>query len=108
MADLPFEVVDRKDLVPICPHCEGQLHEVYSHGRGIPLGQGRTVQQILSEMKEVAEGVKTSKSVFHLSHENKIEMPISHEVYRVLYEDKPAHKALNDLMARDLKREVTL
>jgi Fe-S oxidoreductase len=41
--EAPFEVVDRKDLVPICPHCEGQLHEVYSHGKGFPLGQGRTV-----------------------------------------------------------------
>lgn len=35
--------VDRNDLVPVCPHCEGQLNEVYRKAKGFPLGQGRTL-----------------------------------------------------------------
>jgi glycerol-3-phosphate dehydrogenase (NAD(P)+) len=72
------------------------------------LGQGKTLHEILSGMKEVAEGVKTSKSVYHLAEKQNVEMPISEQVYQVLYEDKPARQALTDLMARDLKRELTL
>jgi len=48
---------------------------------GSKLGQGMTLQQILDEMKMVAEGVKTSYSVYQLSQQLGIEMPLSHEVY---------------------------
>ena len=39
----PFALVDREDLTPLCPHCEGELNEVYRKGKGFPLGQGRTL-----------------------------------------------------------------
>jgi uncharacterized protein with PIN domain len=42
-AERPFALVDRMDLVPICPHCEAELAEVYRKGVGLPLGQGRTL-----------------------------------------------------------------
>jgi len=38
-----FALVDRTDLTPLCPHCEGELNEVYRKGTGFPLGQGRTL-----------------------------------------------------------------
>jgi hypothetical protein len=41
--EAPFAVVDRRDLAPLCPHCDEQLNEVYAKGRGFPLGQGRTM-----------------------------------------------------------------
>jgi hypothetical protein len=42
-AQAPWTLVDRTDLVPVCPHCEGQLDEVYRKGTGFPLAQGRTL-----------------------------------------------------------------
>ncbi|MBT8240803.1 MAG: hypothetical protein HKN80_05045 [Acidimicrobiia bacterium] len=41
--EVPFALVDRNDIAPRCPHCSAELHEVYRKGRGIPLGQGRTL-----------------------------------------------------------------
>ncbi len=41
--EAPWALVDRPDLVPVCPHCEERLTEVYRKGRGFPLGQGRTL-----------------------------------------------------------------
>ena len=73
---------------------------------GEKLGRGMTLPQILDEMNMVAEGVKTSRSVYNLSVKLQVEMPIAHQVYAVIYEDKPAHKAVEDLMARDLKPEL--
>ena len=39
----PFSLVDREDLVPLCPHCSARLHEVYRRATGVAIGQGRTV-----------------------------------------------------------------
>lgn len=74
---------------------------------GEKLGRGMTLQQILDEMNMVAEGVKTSLSVYNLSVKLGVEMPISHQVYEVIYKDKPTPKAVEDLMARDLKPELS-
>lgn len=42
-SEAAWALVDRTDLVPICPHCDHDLHEVYRRGTGFPLGQGRTL-----------------------------------------------------------------
>jgi uncharacterized protein with PIN domain len=42
-ATKPFDVVERDDLNPVCPHCEAELAEVYVRKRGVPLIQGRSV-----------------------------------------------------------------
>ena len=54
----------------------------------------------------VAEGVKTAKSVYNLSRKLGVEMPISHETYRILYEDLQPREAVIRLMTRDLKQEL--
>lgn len=72
---------------------------------GIKLGQGRKLSEILTEMNEVAEGVKTSKSAYMLSKKLNIEMPITEEVYKLLYEDKNPKEVVKYLMGRDLKKE---
>ncbi len=41
--EAPWALIDRNDLSPLCPHCEQPLTEVYRRGRGVPLGQGRTI-----------------------------------------------------------------
>jgi len=57
-------------------------------------------------MHMVAEGVKTARSVYNLSRERDVDMPISHAVYHVLYDDMDPKTALYQLMTRDLKQEL--
>jgi glycerol-3-phosphate dehydrogenase (NAD(P)+) len=73
---------------------------------GKKIGEGMKLNEILSEMRMVAEGVKTAKSVYNLSRKLSVDMPISHEVYHVLYDDIAPKEALHRLMTRDLKQEL--
>jgi glycerol-3-phosphate dehydrogenase (NAD(P)+) len=84
--------------------CTGTLSR--NHTVGKKLGEGKKLSEILSEMTMVAEGVRTSKSVYNLSRELGVEMPISHEIYHILYDDIPPEVALKRLMTRDLKAEL--
>lgn len=74
---------------------------------GVELGKGKTLAEILGGMRQVAEGVKTTKSAWHLAQREGVDMPITEQVYKVIYEDKPAPRALADLMSRRLKHERT-
>lgn len=73
---------------------------------GFKLGMGKTLEEIIGETNTVAEGIKTSKSVYDLSRMLGVEMPISEQVYQVIHEGKDARQAVKDIMARDLKREM--
>ncbi len=73
---------------------------------GYKIGQGMGLDTILSEMRMVAEGVKTTRSVYHLSRARGVEMPICEEIYKILYEGKSPLAALRALMTRDLKHEL--
>lgn len=68
---------------------------------GFELGRGRKLNDILNEMKMVAEGVRTAKSVHQLMLQTGIEMPISQQVYQVLFEDKDPRQSVMELMERD-------
>lgn len=83
--------------------CTGDLSR--NRTVGLEIGKGRRLQDILSGMSTVAEGVKTTLSAYHLARKTGVDMPIVEQVYRVLYEDKDPREALRDLMTRDLKRE---
>ena len=72
---------------------------------GVRLGKGETLKAILADMKMVAEGVETSRAAYNLALREGIEMPIVSEVYRVLFEDKPARDAVRALMEREPKPE---
>lgn len=84
--------------------CTGDLSR--NHTLGKKIGEGMKLAEILAEMHMVAEGVKTAKSVYNLSRKLGVEMPISHEVYRILYEDISPVEAVTRLMTRDLKEEL--
>ena len=84
--------------------CTGHLSR--NHTVGKKIGQGEKVKDILQQMRMVAEGVKTAKSVYNLSRDLQVEMPICHETYRILYEDLPPREAVTRLMTRDLKQEL--
>ena len=72
---------------------------------GILIGQGKTMQEAMDEVKMVVEGVNSAKAAKTLAEKYKIDMPIVQEVNKVLFEDKPAKEALADLMLRDKKIE---
>lgn len=72
---------------------------------GEQLGKGQTLTHIIKKMEMVAEGVETAKSVYKLSRKLDIEMPITHEVYDILYKEKSPKKAVISLMTRELKSE---
>ena len=79
----------------------------YSRNRkvGERLGAGETLEEILESMDAVAEGVLTTRSVHELAEQRGIEMPITAEVFSVLFEDKRAAEATNSLMMRPPRDE---
>lgn len=72
---------------------------------GMLIGQGYTMQQAMDEVKMVVEGVYSAKATIALAKKYGVDMPIIEEVNKVLFEDKPAKEAVNDLMLRDKKME---
>jgi glycerol-3-phosphate dehydrogenase (NAD(P)+) len=84
--------------------CTGSLSR--NRAVGVGLGKGKKLQDILGEMRAVAEGVKTSRSAKQLAERHGIEMPIATEMYQVLYENESARAALQRLMSRSLKAEA--
>jgi len=72
---------------------------------GFEIGKGRKLQDILAEMKMVAEGVATTRSVYQLAQKLGVDMPIVRQVYQALYEDKDPRQAITELMTRELKAE---
>ena len=72
---------------------------------GILIGQGKTMQEAMDEVKMVVEGVNSAKAAKTLAEKYGIDMPIVQEVNQVLFEGKTAREALADLMLRDKKIE---
>ncbi len=72
---------------------------------GVELGRGRKLEDIISEMREVAEGVKTAKAAHALATKLGVEMPITTGVYQMLYEGKTPRELELELMERPLKSE---
>jgi glycerol-3-phosphate dehydrogenase (NAD(P)+) len=83
--------------------CTGGLSRNRSVGVG--LGKGKKIDEILGEMTMVAEGVRTARSARELARKHDVEMPIVEEVYAMLFEDRPAREALENLMLREPKPE---
>jgi len=88
------------DLITTCNSTLSRNHFV-----GVEIAKGRKVSDIITKMYDVAEGVPTAKAARALSRKVKIEMPITEEVYSVIYDGKDPFKAISSLMARDLKNE---
>lgn len=88
------------DLVATCSSTKSRNHYV-----GYQLGKGKNLDEIIEEMSEVAEGVKTAKVVMELSKDYGVEMPISTEVYKVLYEGNTVNDAFRGLVMRSVGSE---
>ena len=72
---------------------------------GLALGQGKDINEVLSNMRMVAEGVNTAKSTVALARKLNVEMPIAEKMYAVLHEGLKPQDAINDLMERRLREE---
>jgi glycerol-3-phosphate dehydrogenase (NAD(P)+) len=89
------------DLIATCTSDKSRNHTV-----GFGLGRGKSLETVLGEMKEVAEGVKSTKGVLALAERHGVEMPIAEQVGRVLYEGVPPADAVATLMTREAKPEM--
>jgi glycerol-3-phosphate dehydrogenase (NAD(P)+) len=72
---------------------------------GQELGRGRALEAVLAGMREVAEGVRTTRAIRLLAARRGVEMPITEEVHAVLYEGKSARAAVESLISRPLREE---
>ncbi|HUP15870.1 MAG TPA: NAD(P)H-dependent glycerol-3-phosphate dehydrogenase [Acidimicrobiia bacterium] len=88
------------DLIATCTSVQSRNFRV-----GIGLAQGRKLDDIIEEMKMVAEGVKTTRAVIELAQRAGVEIPIATQVARVLYEGHHPREAVMSLMTRQAKSE---
>ena len=73
---------------------------------GFGLGQGKSLDEVLAGMTQVAEGIPTTKAAVALARRCGVEMPITEQVYQVLFEGKSPKEAVAVLMGRELKPEA--
>lgn len=90
------------DLIATCNSSQSRNHKV-----GFALGQGRTLDEVTSEMNMVAEGVKSTRGVLELAQRHGVDMPIAQQVGRVIYDGVEPAVALNELMTRAARSEYT-
>ena len=88
------------DLITTCSSTMSRNHTV-----GRKLAEGKTLDQALSEMTAVAEGIETTRMIHEKAMKSGLDMPITAQVYAVLFENKPVKQAIVDIMSRELKSE---
>jgi len=89
------------DVITTCASRLSRNHYV-----GAELAKGRTLQEILESMHEVAEGVNTTLVARNLAQQLGLEMPITEKIYQVLYENADPHKAAVELMGGNARHEL--
>ncbi len=89
------------DLIATCTSSHSRNRQV-----GEQIGRGQSLEEVLSGMTMVAEGVRTTKAVYNLAHRLGVDMPITDKVYQVLYEGKEPRQTVMELMLRAPKAEV--
>lgn len=73
---------------------------------GYALGQGKPLEEVLASIGMVVEGVNTTKAAYQLSASAQVDMPITKELYHVLFEGKSPRRAVEDLMGRGRTHEI--
>ena len=88
------------DLVLTCTDNQSRNRRI-----GLALGEGKSLSQAIEEIGQAVEGVKSAPEVFQLSQQMGVEMPITEQVYRVLYEGLAPQQAVEALLGREQKSE---
>lgn len=83
--------------------CTGALSR--NRSVGVELGKGRSLQEITSSTRMVAEGVRTTVATVELARQKGVEMPITAQMHALLYEGRSPQDAIRELMERTLKHE---
>ena len=89
------------DLIVTCTSRHSRNRNV-----GYRIGKGEKLKDIVDSMNMVAEGVKTTRSVYTWAQSLNVNMPITEKVHQVLFEDLSPHEAVHQLMTRDPKEEI--
>jgi len=90
------------DLIVTCA-------SVHSRNRraGVLMGQGKTMQEAMDEVKMVVEGVYSAKAAMKLAEKYGVSMPIIEQVNQILFENKSAAEAVQELMLREGRAELS-
>lgn len=88
------------DLIVTCGSKHSRNRKV-----GELLGQGKKPDEIINTMKMVAEGIHTTESAFNLGKKHAVELPITEQIYNILFNGIPPREAMSNLMNRSAKRE---
>ncbi|MBM4389548.1 MAG: NAD(P)-dependent glycerol-3-phosphate dehydrogenase [Deltaproteobacteria bacterium] len=99
----PLTMMGLAGLGDLVLTCTGDLSR--NRRVGLGLGKGRSLREVLDELGQVAEGVVTARSAWQLAQREAVEMPITEQVYAMLYEDKPVGEVLRDLAGRGRRAE---
>ncbi len=89
------------DLIVTCTSLHSRNRKA-----GILIGKGNTVDEAIKETGMVVEGIKTTKSAYELSKKYKVNMPITEEIYKLIYEGGDVEEAVKRLMMREKKSEM--
>jgi glycerol-3-phosphate dehydrogenase (NAD(P)+) len=89
------------DLVVTCLSRHSRNRHV-----GEKIGQGQTLDQVLSDMIMVAEGVRTTRAAVELGQKYRVELPIIESVHQILFEDHDPREAIGELMTRPPRQEI--
>lgn len=91
------------DLIVTCTSAHSRNRSV-----GYRIGKGEKLDDIIESMNMIAEGVKTTKSVYDWAMKNDVQMPITKAVHNVLFNNVDPRDALYELMTRDPKNEIVM
>lgn len=72
---------------------------------GILIGEGHSISYLQKEINMVVEGIPTTRAIYEISKNMGIELPITNEIYQVLFNNKSSEESVKDLMLRDMKSE---
>lgn len=91
------------DLVLTCTDNQSRNRRL-----GLALGRGESMEEALSHIDQVVEGVQTAREVFELSQREGVDLPITEQVYEVLYEGRKPKDAVHELLSRVQKPEIIM
>lgn len=103
------EGADRNTISGLCGIGDLIVTATSMHSRnnrcGILFGKGYSLEEACKEVKTVVEGIPTTEALYKLSKKENIELPITNEIYKVIFEDKNPNDSVEVLMNRDKKSE---